>query len=635
MAESRPLALLERYQLSRINVGVPATVCLTALLLLPASDQSSSAEQFQATLAQAVSVLVQRYPLLRSRVDGARTTTPRWTRLDSASPDQFIGTPAAAAELDSAASGNEDAAAVICAAFKHMSRVDPEMGPLWRVWAIEDGKDTATRRRRRWRIVYATNHILTDGTGARNLFADLLTLLHPNHSSLSAPAADEETKAALLPPPMESVFNLSLSFVDMAKVVWSEILAPNLLLLPRFLRSTERAIFHRAPLVPPHAQPTAVPRSFTLPASLVDDLKAAAKSNGVATLHPVLYVAGLAAIEAHKSPPDSIIVGSTPASVRALAPTSLPHATGNYVYEVKVAHPAAARENLLPFWSECRSYAAKLADPATRQDGLKGIGQLSLVPDGPIPPPPPLPSSSSAGVGPTTKYDAWMTERSRKAEPFETTFEISNLGVLPPTGWEGAHGDGGEAGEHELVELAWAQTAMTGTIFAINVRLSSPILSFGSFPFCSSLRDPFKYLTWLIRLYPSPIRRSCPKRKTCSPSLSAAVTSLSPSRTVQAPSRRVWSTRSGPPIKTFCARLRRGWSPPPPRLRSSRPPRDKYSSMLSSDVWTLLGSLFCTNRISLARARKSQLGSGRKDNFVEYTKEKKRKRERRNKVATC
>ena len=453
MTEQRPLALLERYQLSRINVGVPATVCLTALLRL-GSAQSS---QFEATLARAVSVLVQRYPLLRCGVAGARTATPRWTPLDSSAPSQFIGT--AAAELDFRPSGNDDAAAgVICAAFKHMSRVDPEEGPLWRVWAIEDGEDTARRR-----VVYATNHILTDGTGARNLFADLLALLHPNN----LPPRSEETKTAPtepLPPPMESVFDLSLSFVDMAKVVWSEILAPNL--LPRLLRPAEPPIFHRAPLIPPHAQPTAVPRTFTLPASLVGDLKAAAKSNRVATLHPVLYIAGLAAIEAHQFPPDSVIVGSTPASVRALAPTSLPHATGNYVYEVKVPHPATA---LLPFWSECRSYAEKLADPATRQHGLKEIGQLALVPDGPISP-----------AAPTTKYDAWMTERAQKAEPFETTFEVSNLGVLPPTGWEGAHGDD-EAGH--LVELEWAQTAMTGTIFAINVRPDS----FSASPFCLSL----------------------------------------------------------------------------------------------------------------------------------------------------
>jgi hypothetical protein len=499
MTEQRPLALLERYQLSRINVGVPATVCLTALLRL--SAESTSPLQLEATLARAVSVLVQRYPLLRCRVAGSRTATPRWTLLDSSAPDQFIGTAeAAAAELDLRLSGNEDAAGVIDAAFKYMSRVDPEEGPLWRVWAIEDAdsEDKAAARWRRWRIVYATNHILTDGTGARNLFADLLALLHPNNSSL-LPARDEKTAPAELPPPMESVFDdVSLSFLDMAKVVWSEFLAaPNL--LPGFLRPAKSPIFHRAPLVPPHAQPTAIPRTFTLPASLVGDLKVAAKSNRVATLHPVLYIAGLAAIEAHKFPPppeSTIIVGSTPASVRALAPSSnsLPHATGNYVYEVKVPH--ATTTALLPFWAECRSYAEKLADPATRQHGLKEIGQLSLVPDGPITPPP-----SSGGVGPTTKYDAWMTERAQKAEPFETTFEVSNLGVLPPTGWESAHGDGGETGDHhQLVELAWAQTAMTGTIFAINVRPGT------------SLSCPFLPLLLPLPLpYPSP---TCSKSRT-------------------------------------------------------------------------------------------------------------------------
>ncbi|GAA5992708.1 hypothetical protein JCM10908_006892 [Rhodotorula pacifica] len=434
MSGTRPLSYLERYQLSRINVGVPATVCFTALLRVSADPAHQHLDN---VLAQAVQVLLKRYPILGCKIAGVRTTSPKWTTPDSPlEASQVIGN----AHDDFPPSARTDTSSVISAAFDVLSRVEPEKGPLWRVWAFKDDEEEEIPT---WRIVYATNHSLADGTGARNLFADLLKILH----TPDTPTPNENEKQNEIAPAMESHFDLSSSYLDMVRLIYSEFLLPR---LPSFLRPAHSTPFHRKPLVPPYQQKTAI-RTLTLPASLVAELKTASKARGVATLHPVLYIAGLAAVEAHKFPSDSVVVGSTPASVRALE-ASLPYATGNYVYEIHVPHHLDNSAESHSFWSTCASYAQKLVDPQTRITGLKGIGSLSLVPDGPLP-------SSSSATSPSTKYDAWMMERSRKEEPFETTFEVSNLGVLPLSGWEDSKG---------LKELVWAQTAMTGTIFAIN-----------------------------------------------------------------------------------------------------------------------------------------------------------------------
>ncbi|GAA5874899.1 hypothetical protein JCM3774_006564 [Rhodotorula dairenensis] len=478
----RPLALLERYQLSRINVGVPATVCFTALVrLAPAPAPSDSDSDLGVALSDAVGVLLDRYPLLQCTVNGARTAAPRWQRMpDPVDPARFLS-------LEPLV-GATNHGAVISAAFESMSRVDPEHDPMWRVWAYTPA--AADSDSDSVRIVYATNHILTDGTGARNLFADLLALvLHPrSHHSSSASAASASTAATEVAPAMEAVFDLSSSYLALAKLVWTEFLRPKLaaprLLLPSFLASPVPATeaFHQKPLVPPHLQPTAVRTGLVdLPAQVVTDLKAVARRNGVKTLHPVLYVAAWAAIEAQISSDASssrvvpiTVVGSTPASVRTLAPSRLPTATGNYVYEVHTSHSPRPTPATTNFWSECRSYAEKLIEPATRRNGLEAIGHLSLVPDGPLTLAAAEKQQGQSHRQPTTKFDAWMVERSRKAEPFETTFEVSNLGVLPSITTTTRIGDDahteprGRDETGELVELAWAQTAMTGTIFAIN-----------------------------------------------------------------------------------------------------------------------------------------------------------------------
>ncbi|KPV77334.1 uncharacterized protein RHOBADRAFT_64472 [Rhodotorula graminis WP1] len=81
------------------------------------------------------------------------------------------------------------------------------------------------------------------------------------------------------------------------------------------------------------------------------------------------------------------------------------------------------------------------------------MGMLAYVPDGPE-------RGAGESAPARTRFDAWMEGVLKADKPWSATFEVSNLGVLPATGWEG---DGG------LDEVLWAQAGMAlGPAFAVN-----------------------------------------------------------------------------------------------------------------------------------------------------------------------
>lgn len=413
----RPLSLLERYSLARVHAGAAPIVVFTAVL-----RPEDPVEETQ--LASAIAILLERYPLLQCTVADALTTDPRWAAPDPPmEPERFIGE---VFEIASGALG--DNSAVIRSAFEVMTKKDVASEPLWRVWV------EPSERSGQIRVISAVNHLVADGTGARNLFADLLALLYGAEPTPERPRPVGGKEPA---PAMESVVDVRPSYFDIARVVYHELLLPK---LPAFLQPARPPVFLRKPLAPPLEQPSAV-RTATLSAATLAALKEVAKANGVATLHPVLYMSALGAILKQKQARECAIVGSSPASLRHSEP-SLPYTTGNYVFDIEAIH--APEQDDAPFWEACRAYAERVRDPQTRHQGVKQTGQLALVPK--------------------AEFDAFIRQRLTKPEPFETTFEVSNLGVLPTTGWEA---DG------RLVELAWAQTSMASTVFAINVRLRS------------------------------------------------------------------------------------------------------------------------------------------------------------------
>lgn len=415
----RPLGRTERYMLARASAGVPPLVAFTARLT--AVDGES--------VRAAVDTLLAQHPLLACYVANHRTTSPRWARMEGLPAGDVVAN-------ESANNGQGTPEDALRHAFDAGVATGPERGPLWRIWLGPKGEDGGRR------ITLLLNHILADGTATRNLFAELLRLVRDGPSL-------QGDEPASFPPTREDSIPIKPSLLTVAKVVFSDLIAPK---LPSFLRPTPSAtVFPNPPLVPPFLQRTAF-RSLSLPASLVADLKAQGKSHGVSTLHPILIAAGLASASV-LAPEGTVVGGDSPISVRS-SEYGHPSCTGNYIIDISTTYePNLA---LSSFWSTCREYAKRLVDPSVRQAAHEHIGMLAYVPDGPVA------HSADAPEG-KTKFDVWLEETLRKEHPYGATFEVSNLGVMPETGWEG---EGPK-------DVWWAQTAMArGAAFAINVRAS-------------------------------------------------------------------------------------------------------------------------------------------------------------------
>ncbi|GAA5891673.1 hypothetical protein JCM5296_005507 [Sporobolomyces johnsonii] len=425
----RPLGNYERFSLCRTTTGNAPVVVFIALL-----PSTSSATPVRARLLNAISQLLVRYPLLNCSVADPRTTRPCFRLHDGVTADQIVEERAAEERLTA-----EDA---LLQGIEAGKGLDVEAGPLWKVWLC--GEDDVSERR----LVLILSHIVSDGSGARNLFAELLSLLHP----MATPPVPASTTGPF-PPTLESTVDVRPSTLHLVRIVFSEIIAPR---LPSFIRPKAPSIWPNPPLCPPCDQPTAL-KLLTLPASLAGGLSTTSKSHSVATLHPLLYTAALAAIACSVSPSSSAplqLLGQTPISLRSPA-LDHPSATGNYASPAEQLHSIISASTT-SFWSLCRSYAAHLALPSTRQAAKEAMGMLAYIPDGDA-------SVRDERTGQVleqrTGWEQWLEEGMAKDEPWKGSFEVSNLARLPSTGWE-AEG---------LKGVCWAQAgSASGAALQLN-----------------------------------------------------------------------------------------------------------------------------------------------------------------------
>ncbi|GAA5870217.1 hypothetical protein JCM8547_006919 [Rhodosporidiobolus lusitaniae] len=428
--DGRPLGLYERFSLARSNSGQAPIVAFTAVLPAPASTQA---------VQGAVDSLLARFPLLRCTIADSATTRPRYLHREELSAAQIV--------VEGSVAPEEGPQAALEAALEAGRVCDVEQGPLWRVWVSREGN--------KQRLTLAVHHTVCDGTATRNLFSELLRLIK------SPEPVDNDAAVVALCPSLEDTVHCRLSPLEVAKVVLDEVVVPN---LPSFLRPAPPPLtLLNPPLIPPGPQPSTLRLLFLAP-SVVSGLKTAGKSHGVNTLHPILYTAALAALSS--SSPDtssnSQIVGSTPFSCRL---PSHPLTTGNYVAGYTASKPLPA---LLPgrFWSFCAEYGRTISAPETKQRAQRRMGMLGFIPDGELP--------AGEGKPARTKWEGWVEEQLEKNR-FGETFEVSNLGVLPSTGWE----------EEGLEEVFWCQT---GSAFVAAFELNPVAVRNGSLTFTLSYR---------------------------------------------------------------------------------------------------------------------------------------------------
>lgn len=304
----------------------------------------------------------------------------------------------------------ENRDAILLREVEQGSKLDVEMGPLWRVARYQSANEPDSSRNTI--VALTVNHTLTDGRGALALFGALFS---PN-----VPDAFPET-AQKLPPTLEETIDCRPSFTKLLRVVASELLLPA---LPAILRPRTKLPWPGVlPKVPRDCPPAFM--SLAFPQPIVESLKRAARNGNIKTIHPILYTASLCALLASVDSPDQeqangqglYLSTETPISMRS---TDLGHPafTGNYVADHLSSHTLQPSTS---FWSLAQQYDSDLNSRPNRKIALENIGMLAYIPDS---------ASHTSTAEEPTGWESYLRSKAERRAPFRASFEISNLGLL-------------------------------------------------------------------------------------------------------------------------------------------------------------------------------------------------------------
>lgn len=470
MTTARQLGNYERYSLARANIGHPIVVTFVATF-----SSSSSGSISEPVLLQAITTLLSKYPLLRSVVKDRYTKTPSYQVLPLSITAEEVEEGSISAikvlrieEEDPLSTLTTDQY-LLRAQLKGESEFDLEKGPLWEVLWVKGEKE---------RLILAVNHVVSDGSGTRNLFGELLGLVNSLVKGTNL-ATTQTIVNQVLPPSLESTIDLRPSYLFMIRTIFNVLVIP---LLPLWLKPKEEVYYPFSSFASPSSSTTTTTPlygtstqiySFTFPLSTVNALKEAGKLKGVKTLHPILntcIVASLALAIQQSTPTtnkDELLITSvTPISLRS--PTlNHPSATGNYISGLSSNFHIQPPPNN-SFWTSTQTYSHQLSSISELETSKFEMGMLSFLSDSPT-----LPEEKETG------WDKFLKEKKEGRSPFSKSFELSNLGVLREVGF----------GKEE-VEVCWVQTASPiGCALCLNVcRFFFPSLLshfFLSFFFCS------------------------------------------------------------------------------------------------------------------------------------------------------
>jgi hypothetical protein len=314
--------------------------------------------------------------------------------------------------------------------------LDISKGPLWQVDVVHHSDGGVT-------LVLAVHHLLADGVGVRNTFAELL-------SELSS-SARVTSDTMPIPPALEVTMDIRPSWYQLIREFGKAVILP---MLPSFLKPAPVVVW------PGPVQPIPTPhvKLMELPVDVVADIKRVAREHGVSTLHPVLHASALAALARtflNEGDTGKYIITDTPISLRD---TSLGHPTitGNYVGDFTHTYTHPYQQS---FWDLARGFAKDQSDPVIRSEANAAIGMLGYLPD--FPPAQVAKSGVRAGE---TGWEKYLRERFEAKCPFSASLELSNLGLLAVPG-----------GENILLapdlRVVWAQTpSAIGASICLNVR---------------------------------------------------------------------------------------------------------------------------------------------------------------------
>ncbi|OCF43789.1 hypothetical protein I317_02393 [Kwoniella heveanensis CBS 569] len=422
MARDTPLlGLSERWSLARNNIGSPITVIYHAILPVDVITETD--------LQNALVRLCEVYPILLYGVDGKETSRPKYGINRSIDPRGLVKM--VEVEVDRQAD-DLDLAELVQQSVKRGSEFDVANGPMLELQYVypspssssESGSASADRAQRA-HLVLIIDHILCDGVGARNLFADLLEILSNDTNPVQMStqpeglparmddtvdlrtqpkAASAEISARTLPGTAHEVKDGSAG--SYLGKVYSQVESLVRNVLPRSaaiepqpsaststLTSTTSVAETHILSYPPAPAPdyNSITTSqqfdqFSLSATELSGLLSMSKNHSVGTVHPTIHIASLIALyRAHQRRHNNTsdhrrikFTTSIPMSERKEA-LGHPRSTGNYV----IFHLSTDTvEPTTPFWEHARSFSNELRKNENRQTARYNLGKLADIESG-------------------------------------------------------------------------------------------------------------------------------------------------------------------------------------------------------------------------------------------------------------
>ncbi|WVN89882.1 uncharacterized protein L203_105112 [Cryptococcus depauperatus CBS 7841] len=386
----RPISLHERFSLMRRNAGQPPT-------LVVAASYPSKLAPTRIFLQQRIGELQSHFPMLCSKIEGRKTTTPRqllrerpWNATQVLREGTFHDFQDSIHELER----------VLYQDGQRMTGEDFEDCPLWQVTIYKNpSKD-------RVYISLAADHVIIDGRGLQLLFDALLA---ENISDLPYERLEDV-------PRTEDTINIKPSLAFALPLIWQHLILP---FFPKFLQS------YLSPISPwpstlVSKSPIECPPAFSLcsvPINQVSALKHIAIQHDVPTFHPVIKsIYSLAIWSKYRYTLSPFrLTASTPRSERD---PKLGHAycTSNYTSSHKLDISFTPAED---FWTVSKKVSDFLVDPANISYAQMRMGILSYVPDGEL-----------SHVDPLrpTKWEDFFLNQAVSDKPFDEALNFSNLG---------------------------------------------------------------------------------------------------------------------------------------------------------------------------------------------------------------
>ena len=254
-------------------------------------------------------------------------------------------------------------------------------------------------------LAISAQHELMDGQGLMRL-TQAITARDISH----IPTEVFDTKVGMAGPDYQP----SISFV--LPIVYREKIIP---LLPTWLSSYIRPHPTWPPIIDKHPSTAAWDFSIlSLPPQTIKDVSKKGKEVGVNTLHPILKVAYLQAMQDTYGPasPNAVFIGESPRSERSDDPAEgHSYLAGNYVSAASWTLPQSGE-----FWEWCQSYSTYLGTSGI-SEGRQAIGLLAYLPD--------PPSFTSGDKRRATGWeDNYLTKFEAGQNTYGQSLSFSNLG---------------------------------------------------------------------------------------------------------------------------------------------------------------------------------------------------------------